>query len=243
MATELPVINRRGEILNKDNKSVRSRYSKLEDIQHVCKPILKRFGFAIRHRTEWPADKPGIIRIVGILAHVEGHSEESAFEAGPDNNEYRSALQDRGSTVSYGRRYTIIDLLNLEQQGIDNDGQGADNEPGGARSGRARSASQEAPAGSNATGSQASPTSHRQHSDGNGGELISQAQRKRLWTIASHANRSKSEVTAWLSGPPWNLASSKDILRRDYDTICKAIEAPGTLPGRVVADREPGEEG
>jgi len=196
---------------------LRSRYAKLEDIQRATKPILVEFGFAIRHRTEWP--RAGIIRVVGILSHIEGHSEESAFEAPPDKNEYRTPIQDEGSTVSYGRRYTMIDVLNLEQEGLDNDGAG---DPKGRR-----------PAG----GMDPAPVGHR---DGSGADPISDAQRKRLWTIASHAGRSQADVKNWLSGPPYNLGSTKEIKRRDYEAICKAVEASGPLPG---LSREPGEEG
>lgn len=120
----LPEIAERGQILNKDRVTVRSTYAKLEDIHVAIKPILAVHGFAVRHRTEWPADKPGIIRIVGILSHEQGHSEESVFEAPMDKSEYRTDIQSMGSTVSYGRRYTTLDLLNLATRGVDNDGEG-----------------------------------------------------------------------------------------------------------------------
>lgn len=124
MWPELPEIDERGVIKNKDG-SVKSRYSKYEDIQAAVRPVLARFGFSMRHRTEFPADKPNIIRIVGILSG-HGHTEESAFEAPPDKNDYRTAIQDQGSTVSYGKRYTTCDLLNIITRGIDNDGQRRD---------------------------------------------------------------------------------------------------------------------
>lgn len=230
MAGEMPVINRRGEIMNKDGRSVRSRFSKLEDIQAAITPVLKQFGFAIRHRTEWPTDKPGIIRIVGILSHIEGHSEESAFEAGADKNDFRTALQDRGSTVSYGRRYTIIDLVNLQQQGLDNDGQAEGEQPKARQ--RTRPSQTEGPpsAGSNAQAD----------------DPITQKQRQRLWVIIRKAGRTEAELKAWLA-VAYDIASTKKIRRRDYETICKAVEASGPLPepqgDNEQQDREPGEEG
>lgn len=121
MQADLPEISEKGEILNKDG-SVRSRYARLEDIQQAVKPVLRAHGFAIRHRTEWPEDRKSIIRIVGILSHVEGHSEESVFEAPMDKSDYRTDIQSMGSTVSYGRRYTTIDVLNITTRGLDKDG-------------------------------------------------------------------------------------------------------------------------
>lgn len=121
MQPDLPEIDEKGKIVVKGVQ--RSTYAKLEDIQKAIKPILKQHGFAIRHRTEWPADKPNIIRVVGILSHEQGHREESCFEAPADPSDYRSDIQSQGSTVSYGRRYTTLDLLNITTRGMDNDGQ------------------------------------------------------------------------------------------------------------------------
>lgn len=120
MQADLPQISERGKIIV--NRTIRSTYAQLEDIHTACKPVMQAHGFAIRHRTEWPADKPGVIRIVGILSHEDGHSEESAFEAPMDRSEYRTDIQSMGSTVTYGRRYTTIDLLNISTKGADNDG-------------------------------------------------------------------------------------------------------------------------
>lgn len=122
MQQELPAIDEKGQIKNRDG-SVRNKYARLEDIQAAVKPVLARFGFALRHRTEWPGN--GLIRIVGILAHEQGHAEESAFEAPMDRSDFRTDVQAQGSTVSYGRRYTTIDLLNIETRGTDDDGRKA----------------------------------------------------------------------------------------------------------------------
>lgn len=120
MSPDMPEVDERGRVIVKGQ--LRSTYAKLEDIHAAVKPLLKQFGFAIRHRTEWPADRPNIIRIVGILSHEQGHSEESCFEAPMDRSEYRSDIQSMASTVSYGRRYTTLDLLNIATRGADDDG-------------------------------------------------------------------------------------------------------------------------
>lgn len=126
MQPDIPQIAEKGQIVVKG--SVRSTYARLEDIHEAVKPILARHGFAMRHRTEWPklgdaeAPKEGCIRVVGILSHEEGHSEESAFEAPMDRSEFRTDIQSMGSTVSYGRRYTTLDLLNIATRAQDNDG-------------------------------------------------------------------------------------------------------------------------
>jgi hypothetical protein len=121
MQPEIPVIDEHGRI--EVQQKVRSTYAYLEDIHTVIKPICAQHGFAMRHRTEWPEDRKGIIRIVGILSHEQGHSEESVFEAPMDRSDYRTDIQSMGSTVSYGRRYTTMDLLNIATRKADNGGQ------------------------------------------------------------------------------------------------------------------------
>lgn len=198
MQPQLPKVTKRGIIRNRAGM-VQSRYTRLEDLQEATKPICAAHGFSIRHRTEWPRE--GIIHIVGILSHEGGHSEESHFEAPMDRSDYRSDVQSMGSTITYGRRYTTMDLLNITQEGVDDDGQGA--------------TKTESPA----------PRSEHPNSD----KLITEPQIKRLHAIANKSGRKAEEIRAWLA-VAFNYASSADIKRKDYDQICAAIEKPGPLP-------------
>ena len=239
MQNELPSIGKKGQILNKDRTTVRSTYARLEDIHAVVKPILAKHGFSLRHRTEWPADKPKTIRIVGILTGY-GHREESAFEAEADRNEFRTTIQDQGSTVSYGRRYTTKDLLNLTEVGVDNDGQAPPKKPIRRETHRA------APTGQNQTQPNASkqnqtqPNASARQAEPTDPAIINQKQRQRLWVIIRKVGREETEVKTWLKAV-LGIDSTKQIRRRDYDAVCQAVERPGPLP--LPRDREPGEEG
>jgi len=79
------------------------------------------------------------------------------------------------------------------------------------------------------------------YSDGKGDMVISDAQRKRLFAIIRSSGHDEEEVRSWLA-VGFNVTSTKDIKRRDYEFICESIEKPGTLPA-PREDREPGEEG
>lgn len=83
--------------------------------------------------------------------------------------------------------------------------------------------------------------------DGKGNEKITAEQVKRLWVIARKAGREDVAVKAWLV-IAYGVDSSKDIKRKDYETICDVLGRPGPLlmPGTTIAataTREPGEEG
>ncbi len=120
MQGELPTITEKGEILV--NGQIRSRYAKNEDIQEVVRPILQRHGFALSFRHEFT---DGHVKIIGVLAHRSGHSEQDEFVAKADTSGSKNDIQALGSTRSYGQRYTTIALLNIVSRGEDDDGAGA----------------------------------------------------------------------------------------------------------------------
>jgi hypothetical protein len=126
MQPELPEMDENGRILARDG-SVQSTYARNEDIQRVLKPILAKHGFGLSFRTEWP--DTATLKVVGMLAHVEGHTRESAFQATADTSGSKNAIQALGSSVSYGHRYTTKDLLNVTSRKQDNDGQGGRPQP------------------------------------------------------------------------------------------------------------------
>jgi hypothetical protein len=66
-------------------------------------------------------------------------------------------------------------------------------------------------------------------------------QRERLWVIIRNSGRPETEVRMWLKAR-FEVDSTNDIKRKDYDYICKAIEHPGPLQ-LPAFDREVGEEG
>jgi hypothetical protein len=104
MQADLPVISAR-------TQGDKWKYATLEDIVDVVRPILKRFGFSLSHRTEWP-DKD-TLKVVGILSHVQGHSRQSEFQSTADKSGSKNAIQGLGSANAYGRRYTTTDLLGI----------------------------------------------------------------------------------------------------------------------------------
>lgn len=212
MVLEIPSISRRGQIRNKAG-DVQSRYSKFEDIQRIVKPILKQFGFTLSYRTEWPEKLT--VEVVGVLTHRSGHARESRFRSEADASGGKNAIQGLGSANAYGRRYTTIDLLNIVCDGVDDDGQKTGTS-------RRRETRQEAPA------TDAAPIDPpMRHAAEN--EPITQPQRKRLWAITKSSGRNEEEIRGWLKRR-FALDSTAKILRKDYNTICTAIEAPGTLP-------------
>lgn len=121
MQPELPTVVERGEIKNKYGQA-QSRYALWEDVVATISPTLAKYGFALSFRTEQPE---GRLRVTGVLAHRDGHAEETTLELPLDNSGSKNAVQAVGSSVSYGKRYTAFALLNITSRGEDDDGQSA----------------------------------------------------------------------------------------------------------------------
>lgn len=113
MQVGLPTVDERG----RGDKG--ASYAELEDIIEAVRPVLGMHGFSLSHRSEF-TDKT--VKVVGILTHEQGYSRESEFLSAADTSGSKNAIQALGSAVSYGRRYTTKDLLNIATRREDDDG-------------------------------------------------------------------------------------------------------------------------
>ena len=237
LQAKLPAIGKGGTIYQKGGTKVRNRYSKMgDDILPVIKPLLAEYGFSLRWRTGFfVEDGKKMIRVTGLLSHKLGWFEESVFEAPPDVHDSRNYVQALGSTISYGHRYTMVDLLNLEMADdvTDDDGQAATGTPAASQNKKpTRQRQQQKP---------------QQRRAANPDVVVSDAQLKRLYTIAAKAKREADEIKAWLSVNYQTSTAVSRFARPTMTASSTAIEAPGQLgaspPWTVVKEREPGEEG
>lgn len=112
---ELPIIKRGGKAHNGKT------YAQLEDILAEVLPILNKHGFQLFHTQEQPT--PDVIKVRAVLRHREGYEETNELVLPLDTTGNKNPVQARGSTVSYGRRYTILSLLGLATE--DDDGKAA----------------------------------------------------------------------------------------------------------------------
>ncbi len=109
MQPNLPVIAERG---NTDKTS----YAKWEDINDAIRPMLHEGGFALSFRV---GRSEGAVSVTGVLSHEAGHSEETTLELPVDSSGSKNAVQAVGSSVSYGKRYTAMALLNITSRAPD----------------------------------------------------------------------------------------------------------------------------
>lgn len=98
-----------------------TKYARLEDINDAIRPTLQKFGFCITFRIDQPSTE--LVSVTAVCSHKLGHSEHASMTLPIDKSGNKNAVQAIGSTVSYGKRYTMCALLNIST-GDDTNGAG-----------------------------------------------------------------------------------------------------------------------
>ena len=86
-------------------------YARLEDINDAIRPVLQKFGFCVTFRID--QQNMESVKVTAVCAHKLGHSENANLTLPLDKSGSKNAVQAIGSTVSYGKRYTLCALLNI----------------------------------------------------------------------------------------------------------------------------------
>ena len=122
-SAELPQVERDGTVeLVKDNKPVgRYSFTTIEGMDLVLRPLLAKHGFAISFSS---VDNKDGVTVTGTLSGW-GWERSSTYTLPPDAGPGRNALQARGSSRRYAKRYVTDDLCNVVRKGKDDDARGA----------------------------------------------------------------------------------------------------------------------
>jgi len=117
---KLPTINKRGRI--QLNKGSVIKYARYDDIHKAVMPLLNGEGFAVSFDTE---DAGAKTKVTCTLSHSAGHAEKSSITLpSMDTSGAKGQVQQAGSVVSYGKRYTLCQILNILTEDQDDDGTG-----------------------------------------------------------------------------------------------------------------------
>jgi len=98
-------------------------YVPLGSIRNQIKDSLKACGLSYRWETD---EKDGKIEITCVVSHIDGHSERNSMQAEKDASGSKNVIQQRGSTMTYLQRYTLIGALGISTADQDNDSKDVD---------------------------------------------------------------------------------------------------------------------
>jgi hypothetical protein len=123
LSAEMPQVERDGTVeLVKDGRSMgKYAFTTIENMDTILRPLLAKHGFAISFAS---VDNKESITITGTLSGW-GWERTSTYTLPPDAGPGRNALQARGSSRRYAKRYIVDDLVNVVRKGKDDDARGA----------------------------------------------------------------------------------------------------------------------
>lgn len=130
MMGEIPVIAKTGT-----NSHNGQKFAKLEDIVEIVRPILDKYGFSVTYKQDQqmlegvkfePKNVFCMMTVTCVLKHRLGHEESNSMLLPIAMIQGQTPIQAMGMGSTYGRRYTLMQALNIATAGQDNDGSIAD---------------------------------------------------------------------------------------------------------------------
>jgi len=101
------------------------RYADLAAFARAADPVLAANGLSYRYRTS----QNGSINVTCILAHRDGHCEETTLSGAADTSGSKNNIQAIGSTLTYLQRYSLCAILGLAATEDDDGAAGGGDEP------------------------------------------------------------------------------------------------------------------
>ncbi|WP_426314557.1 ERF family protein [Methylobacterium fujisawaense] len=104
-------------------------YARLETIARATQPIIARHGFSLSYDTQ-PSPIAGHLRIRCTCAHAAGHERDYHLDLPPDTagtqgRANKTPIQGIGATITYGRRYLVLQVFNIALTNDPDDTDGA----------------------------------------------------------------------------------------------------------------------
>lgn len=112
---EVATIPRGKEVRNGDG-TIRYKYAPLDIVISTIKPTLLACGLSYRWETEASEDD---LRVVCYVTHKLGHTESTSVQIPGIAGYGTNSAQDRGSAISYGKRYSLTNALGLQPEDDD----------------------------------------------------------------------------------------------------------------------------
>lgn len=107
------------DFLNKSGFRTKYSYASLGDIVEQIKKPLSDAGLSFRWEIQ---DIENKLVVTCIVSHHLGHSERTTMSAAKDESGGKNEIQQRGSSITYLQRYTLIAALGISTADEDIDG-------------------------------------------------------------------------------------------------------------------------
>ena len=126
--SKVPVLqkSKKVEFQTRNGGRMNYQYADLGEIAATIRDTLYECGITYR----WEIDDIGAqIKCTCHVSHVNGHTETTAMIADKDDSGNKNSIQQKGSTITYLQRYTLIGALGLSTANSDIDAHTEHKEP------------------------------------------------------------------------------------------------------------------
>lgn len=184
------------------NPFFKSDYATLESVSDACLHVLNKHGIAVTQTTAHFESSPSV-SLETTLIHSSGQWIGSVYPVHPTKNDPQSL----GSAMTYARRYSLAAIAGVVVS--DDDGESAMDRQEATQKHRV-AATNTADLKQTTTQVSTGPTKP------------SQAQLKRLFTLADAANWQEEDIRAYLKS--MGMESTKELNYFQYEAMCKKIQ-------------------
>lgn len=117
LQSRLPILKKTKAVTNKD-KSIRYKYTPLEEIIKQTKDLIKEMGFSYVIDSEV---KENSVKAICKVVHKFGHTETTSFEVPVDKDSFMNAQQKFASALTYAKRYAFCNAFGILTADEDDD--------------------------------------------------------------------------------------------------------------------------
>lgn len=115
-----PILKNRAVDFTSTKGRTNYKFEDMAQIEKQVGPVLAKHGISYRYRVESEPNSP--VRVTCVVAHRDGHSEETSLTAGRDDSGNKNSIQAVGSAITYLQRYTLKAALGLAVSNDDDAG-------------------------------------------------------------------------------------------------------------------------
>lgn len=107
--------------IKSDKGSYSYKYAELGNVEAQIKVAMEKCELTKR----WEISEEGaLLKVTCLITHIDGHTETTEMKAEKDSSGGKNNIQQKASTITYLKRYTLLGGLGISTADEDNDGRG-----------------------------------------------------------------------------------------------------------------------
>lgn len=107
--------------IKSDKGSYSYKYADIGNVEAQIKAAMEKCELTKRWEI---GEEGGLLKVTCLVTHIDGHTETTEMKAEKDSTGGKNNIQQKASTITYLKRYTLLGGLGISTADEDNDGRG-----------------------------------------------------------------------------------------------------------------------